>query len=75
MNRIISKGKWKEFKGKVQEQWGDLTEDELNKSEGKLEQLKGNIRQKYGESVEDISEKLNQLYDSVEEKTKSRDKQ
>lgn len=41
-------GGWKEFRGKVKEQWGNLTDDDLDKVEGKREQLEGQIQAKYG---------------------------
>ena len=36
-----SKGNWKQFKGKVQQQWGALTDDDLDKIEGRQEELAG----------------------------------
>ena len=53
MNWDIVKGNWKEFKGKVQEEWGELTGDELDRIEGQREQLVGLVQQKYGWARED----------------------
>jgi uncharacterized protein YjbJ (UPF0337 family) len=36
-NRI--EGNWKQVKGKVKEQWGKLTDDELDKMNGRRDQL------------------------------------
>lgn len=44
----ILEGKWKQLKGKVQQKWGDLTNDELDRIEGKREELVGLIQEKYG---------------------------
>ena len=33
MNRDILAGKWKEMKGRVKEQWGKITDDELDRAE------------------------------------------
>lgn len=41
-------GNWKQFTGKVQEQWGKLTDDEINQVNGKREQLEGLIQNRYG---------------------------
>lgn len=41
-------GNWKQFKGKVQEKWGDLTNDDLDRVEGKREQIEGLIQERYG---------------------------
>jgi uncharacterized protein YjbJ (UPF0337 family) len=48
MNRDVIQGKWREMKGKVKEQWGKLTDDDLDKIEGKAEQLLGLLQQRYG---------------------------
>jgi uncharacterized protein YjbJ (UPF0337 family) len=41
-------GGWKEFRGKVQEKWGELTNDDLDQIEGKRDQLEGRLQQRYG---------------------------
>lgn len=41
MNKDVLQGKWRETRGKVKEQWGKLTDDDLDKIEGKSEQLLG----------------------------------
>lgn len=45
MNQIWAKGMWNEWKGKAKEQWGDLTNDQLDKIEGQRDQLIGLIQQ------------------------------
>ena len=34
MNEDIVKGKLKELQGRIQEQWGEITDDEFDKTEG-----------------------------------------
>lgn len=48
MNWDIIAGDWKKFTGKVKEQWGKLTDDEITKIAGKRDQLEGAIQEKYG---------------------------
>ncbi|MCC7048311.1 MAG: CsbD family protein [Alphaproteobacteria bacterium] len=48
MNWDIAKGNWKELKGKVKQQWGSLTDDDLMKIEGKRDQLVGRVQERYG---------------------------
>ncbi len=48
MNRDIFEGNWKQIKGKVKEQWGKLTDNDLTIINGKREQLVGKIQEKYG---------------------------
>lgn len=49
-------GNWKQFKGKVQEKWGDLTNDDLDRIAGKRDQLIGIVQERYG-IQKDIAEK------------------
>ncbi len=48
MNQDILKGKWKELKGGLKEQWGKLTDDDLTQLEGKTEKLVGILQERYG---------------------------
>ncbi len=48
MNKDSVEGNWKQFKGKVQEQWGKLTNDDLDVIEGRREQLLGRIQERHG---------------------------
>jgi uncharacterized protein YjbJ (UPF0337 family) len=41
-------GNWKQFTGKVREQWGKLTDDDLEQAAGNREQLEGKIQARYG---------------------------
>lgn len=41
-------GQWKQFTGKVQAEWGKLTNDDLDVIEGNQEQLVGKIQERYG---------------------------
>ena len=53
MNNDRIEGNWKELKGKVQQQWGKLTDDDIDKIDGRREELVGKIQQKYGKSREE----------------------
>ncbi|MDZ7704908.1 MAG: CsbD family protein [Trueperaceae bacterium] len=48
MNQNILKGKWKQYRGKVQQQWGKLTDDDLSQAEGQRDQIVGKIQERYG---------------------------
>lgn len=56
-----AKGTWKQFKGHVQEKWGDLTGDKMDQFEGKRERLEGYIQKQTGEKKEAIQKKLDAL--------------
>ena len=48
MNRDQLEGNWKQLKGSAKEQWGRLTDDELDQIDGKREKLVGRIQERYG---------------------------
>jgi uncharacterized protein YjbJ (UPF0337 family) len=48
MNEDRVSGNWKQFKGKVKEQWGKLTDDDLDVIAGKRDQLLGRIQERHG---------------------------
>ena len=48
MNWDRIKGNWLEFKGKAKQQWGKLTDDDLDVVDGKREELAGKIQNRYG---------------------------
>ena len=48
MNWDTVKGDWKQFKGKVKETWGMLSDDELDVINGRRDQLVGAIQKRYG---------------------------
>jgi uncharacterized protein YjbJ (UPF0337 family) len=48
MNSDTIKGQWKQLRGKIQEKWGDLTDDDLDRIDGKRDQLVGAVQEKYG---------------------------
>lgn len=53
-------GNWKQFKGKVKERWGQLTDDDLNVIAGKRDQLLGRIQEIYGISKEEAEKEIDQ---------------
>jgi uncharacterized protein YjbJ (UPF0337 family) len=48
MNWDTVKGNWNQARGKIKEQWGKLTDDDLTVIEGKRDQLIGRLQQRYG---------------------------
>jgi uncharacterized protein YjbJ (UPF0337 family) len=68
MNNDQVKGNWKEFKGKVQAKWGELTYDEMDKTEGNLDQLSGKIQQKFGNSKDEVQKHFNSIIEGFNKK-------
>jgi uncharacterized protein YjbJ (UPF0337 family) len=48
MNADILNGKWMQLKGRVREQWGKLTDDDVDRMSGNVEQLVGKVQERYG---------------------------
>jgi len=70
MNKDILAGKWKEMKGRVKEQWGKITDDELDRAEGKAEQMIGLLQQRYGYSKERAQEEYDRFMKDQEMETR-----
>jgi uncharacterized protein YjbJ (UPF0337 family) len=58
MNWNQVQGNWKQFKGKVKEKWGELTDDELDQIAGKRDILLGQIQKKYGIAQEEAEKQV-----------------
>ena len=58
MNWDIAKGQWKQFRGQVKEQWGKLTDDDLDQIEGKRDQLLGAVQKRYGIAKDEAEHQL-----------------
>ena len=48
MNEDTFKGQWMQLKGKIREQWGKLTDDDVDQIQGRSEQLIGKLQNRYG---------------------------
>jgi uncharacterized protein YjbJ (UPF0337 family) len=70
MNRDILAGKWKEMKGRVKEQWGKITDDELDRAEGKADQLVGLLQQRYGYTREKAEEEYDRFLQGAESESR-----
>lgn len=66
MNRDILEGKWKKVKGTVKEKWGELTNDELDKSAGRFEQLSGLLQERYGYAKDQAEQELDDFLEETD---------
>lgn len=55
------KGNWNTIKGKLKEEYGELTDNDLVYREGKEDQLLGNIQKKTGKSKQEIKDFIDRL--------------
>ncbi|CAH0261283.1 CsbD family protein [Roseomonas sp. CECT 9278] len=58
MNSDQIAGNWKQLTGKVKEQWGKLTDDDITVVEGQRDQLVGRIQERYGIAKEKAEEQV-----------------
>jgi uncharacterized protein YjbJ (UPF0337 family) len=56
-----AQGNWKEWKGRLRERWGEITDDEWNVIAGKREQLIGRLQQRYGISAEEAERQVDEF--------------
>jgi len=61
MNWDQMKGDWKNFKGKIREKWGELTDDELDKVQGRREQFEGLLQKKFGVVKEEAKRQIDEF--------------
>lgn len=58
MNSTEIKGNWNILKGKLKQQYGDLTDDDLAFAEGKEDELWGRLQKKIGKTKEEIIDQI-----------------
>ncbi len=68
MNTDILSGNWKQLAGKVKQQWGKLTDDEITKIDGRQEELAGRLQEKYGYSKQESENAINDFYKKYDDK-------
>ena len=54
MDKMEVKGKWNEWKGKLKQQYAQLTDDDLKYEEGKEDETWGRIQKKTGKAKDDL---------------------
>ena len=65
MDNNVFSGKWKQFKGNVKEQWGKLTNDDLERVDGKWENLVGRIQERYGKTRDEADKEARSYFDKL----------
>ncbi|WP_347270217.1 CsbD family protein [Rhizorhabdus histidinilytica] len=59
-NRV--EGNWKQLKGRIKEQWGKLTDDDLDQIAGRRDQLEGKIQERYGIEKDRVKQDIDDWY-------------
>jgi len=58
MNWDRIEGNWMQFKGQVRQQWGKLTDDDMELVKGKRIELAGRIQERYGVAREQAEREI-----------------
>ena len=70
MNWDRIEGNWKQFKGSAKEQWGKLTDDQLDMAAGQRDKLVGKIQEAYGISKEESEKQVSTWLNAQKETQK-----
>ena len=74
MNWDYIEGNWKRFKGNAKEQWGKLTDDQLEVIAGKRDQLAGRIQETYGITKDAVEQQVTDWQNRLKDTTIHRNK-
>jgi uncharacterized protein YjbJ (UPF0337 family) len=66
MNTDIIKGKWKQLNGRIKQQWGELTDDDLTVAEADREYLAGKVQERYGVTRDVAMQQVNDFERGVD---------
>ena len=58
MNWERIEGSWKQLNGRVREQWGELTDDDIDVVNGRRDQLLGKLEERYGIAKDEAERQL-----------------
>ncbi|MGH8161420.1 MAG: CsbD family protein [Gammaproteobacteria bacterium] len=64
-NQDQFEGQWKQIKGGIREQFGKLTDDDVEQIAGKRDKLLGKLQERYGDSREEAEKRLNRYERSL----------
>ena len=65
MNRDVLEGQWKQIKGKVKQQWGRLTDDEVDQINGRYDELVGMVQERYGYSRDEAANEVDMFLNNT----------
>ena len=58
MNWDIVQGNWNQWKGKIQQEWGKLTDDDVARAKGDRTELQGMLQERYGLAKDEAERKV-----------------
>ena len=72
MSRDHIKGAWKDLRGNVREQWGELTDDDFDVVAGRRDQLIGKLQQRYGTAKDEAERQVSDFERRIVDASKAR---
>jgi uncharacterized protein YjbJ (UPF0337 family) len=70
MNWDQMEGKWKQAKGSLKQQWGKLTDDDLDVIAGRRDKLVGKLQERYGLAKAEAQKKADEWCKGVDEESR-----
>jgi uncharacterized protein YjbJ (UPF0337 family) len=61
MNDLQIKGNWNELKGKLKQEYSELTDDDVTMVEGKEDELFGRLQKKLGKTKDELIKEIKNL--------------
>ncbi len=61
MSNLRIKGNWNVVKGKLKQNYGNLTDDDLTYAEGKEDELLGRLQKKTGKTKDQLEKEINNM--------------
>jgi uncharacterized protein YjbJ (UPF0337 family) len=65
-------GRWDQMKGRVKEEWGVLTDDDLKRIAGRRDRLVGVLKERTGKAMEAVEEQVKSFEDRFSSETAER---
>jgi uncharacterized protein YjbJ (UPF0337 family) len=61
MDKMEIKGRWNEWKGRIKQEYGNVTDDDLKYEEGKEDEMFGRLQKKTGKAKDEFISWLRSL--------------
>lgn len=63
----ILQGKWNQIKGKIKQQWGEFTDDDIDRIRGNRAEMIGVLQEKYGKTQAEAEQELDEFLSAFNE--------
>jgi uncharacterized protein YjbJ (UPF0337 family) len=61
MDKMEVKGRWNEWKGRIKQEYADVTDDDVKYEEGREDEMWGRLQKKTGKAKDDLIQWLRSL--------------